>query len=1371
MKCIYLILLVLGFTYTSIAQPRIIIPQPLKPNFIRVVDTTKNKDKGFTADGNLLATLIPPTPEAAALGKFGNTPVATYTGIPNISVPIYQIQQKDLSLNLSLSYHAGGNRLEETAPWTGLGWSLTGLGSIVRTQRGNQADETVNGYINEPTNLTNIYQWSQEQTHLTELTNFSNNYTSPSGPIDTEPDIFTFNFGGYSGKFIYDKTIQQYYSIPLQKLKIVPNSTYTNWTITTPEGIQYVFSAMDMTTSVTTNCGSSIPFSSPNVTTAWHLTQIISPTDPSNTITINYSPNNFSIKTHGSSQRTFLYLPTVCQCPANTSTACQVETFYTAPKVSEILFRNGKITFEGSATNRCDIAQKSLSKMNVYDALNNRRQSTQLYYSYFGTQQANSGACATSSFTGRLRLDSLKTFGQTDEVSTPAYVFEYSSTNLTLPPTNSFEQDHWGFWNGQSTNISLLPEFRYPNLGNQWLILQGANRDTQPTYAGFGHITRITYPTGGNTAYEFESNRFFQDLSTTCDPMYCLNEESQTFNRSSFFDGVSFTVENFTINQSPTCINACQGGAFLQISASGELLGTGFTDVQFRISSLSNGSFTPIDITNAQSLKVLLPNGNYRLQAFYNGVIDSNTLPQLQNTVCLINWKQALSSEIPVGGLRVKKITDYDPIGNLTQVRKYQYTQEGSSHSSAKIVQFPYYGQILNIPAEVDANGIPGGPPDPCVNTFCSVIKISSESTYPLIATQGAAVGYTRVEEIFGENGENGKTIHTFTPIVSFRTNYNFPIVPVALREWQEGLPQTNLQQQASNLVLQADSSHYAFAHEGTQNLEHEVFGLIGAKFTSSTTSNGLFTINGYRTPTNWFYKDFMEQKSYHTDGVNFQQTSQWFGHNTQNFQTSTLKTLNSAGDTLKTEMKYPHDFASNTTYAGMILKNQLNAVIEQNDYVWKVGSTSYEFLKKKKTNFAQFHGAFYAPATLETQYSGGSLTQEMSINYANDALITSISERNGITTALTWYGASDIGKRDLLKTMVKADGNGIAQTTSYDYQPLVGMITQTDPRGLSSTFEYDALNRLQTVKDATGKILKNYSYQYANDTPSSGTGGGCTTPAPVITAAPAASGCQSVLTASACVGGTITWSNGQTGTSITVPSVLSPVYTATCTTTCTSLASNAVAGLTYPAGWTADNIVAAVNGCVVVDNTTFRMQTNTTLNKGIGGSDPDHHYFFSKIFSGDVTIMAKVNGLSAGSGIRAGLMFKAGLGSKDVFFSIVQDGDNSHAVGKLYRETTNANAFIGQYQLPLPANVWLRIKKAGTSIRSYYSTLASPNINQESDWIEDLTTSGSALPAISFGSSFRVGLTLENPSSDTPTAQVTFTNVQINDNGNVINP
>src|SRR5258708_26366598 len=77
--------------------------------------------------------LVPPSPDAASLGKYASIPVGLHTGIPEISIPIYVIKSKKLTLPITLSYHAGGNRVRSIAEWTGLGSSLnSGRGIYMR---------------------------------------------------------------------------------------------------------------------------------------------------------------------------------------------------------------------------------------------------------------------------------------------------------------------------------------------------------------------------------------------------------------------------------------------------------------------------------------------------------------------------------------------------------------------------------------------------------------------------------------------------------------------------------------------------------------------------------------------------------------------------------------------------------------------------------------------------------------------------------------------------------------------------------------------------------------------------------------------------------------------------------------------------------------------------------------------------------------------------------------------------------------------------------------------------------------------------------------------------------------------------------------
>ena len=79
--------------------------------------------------------VVPPTPEAASLGKFSEIPISHYTGLPNISVPIASFNVGDKSFPVSLSYHARGIQVSELASRVGIGWALNAGGQISRQVR------------------------------------------------------------------------------------------------------------------------------------------------------------------------------------------------------------------------------------------------------------------------------------------------------------------------------------------------------------------------------------------------------------------------------------------------------------------------------------------------------------------------------------------------------------------------------------------------------------------------------------------------------------------------------------------------------------------------------------------------------------------------------------------------------------------------------------------------------------------------------------------------------------------------------------------------------------------------------------------------------------------------------------------------------------------------------------------------------------------------------------------------------------------------------------------------------------------------------------------------------------------------------------
>src|SRR5258706_16205672 len=59
--------------------------------------------------------VIPPSPEAAGLGQYGNVPISLFTGTPSVSIPLYELKGNNLDLPISLSYNASGFKPQDIA--------------------------------------------------------------------------------------------------------------------------------------------------------------------------------------------------------------------------------------------------------------------------------------------------------------------------------------------------------------------------------------------------------------------------------------------------------------------------------------------------------------------------------------------------------------------------------------------------------------------------------------------------------------------------------------------------------------------------------------------------------------------------------------------------------------------------------------------------------------------------------------------------------------------------------------------------------------------------------------------------------------------------------------------------------------------------------------------------------------------------------------------------------------------------------------------------------------------------------------------------------------------------------------------------------
>jgi len=74
--------------------------------------------------------VIPRSPEAGSLGRYGDVEVGEYTGTPNISIPLHTIVSGNIKYPLTLQYNANAVKVNQEYTWVGLNWDLNAVAGI-----------------------------------------------------------------------------------------------------------------------------------------------------------------------------------------------------------------------------------------------------------------------------------------------------------------------------------------------------------------------------------------------------------------------------------------------------------------------------------------------------------------------------------------------------------------------------------------------------------------------------------------------------------------------------------------------------------------------------------------------------------------------------------------------------------------------------------------------------------------------------------------------------------------------------------------------------------------------------------------------------------------------------------------------------------------------------------------------------------------------------------------------------------------------------------------------------------------------------------------------------------------------------------------
>ena len=488
-----------------------------------------------------------------------------------------------------------------------------------------------------------------------------------------------------------------------------------------------------------------------------------------------------------------------------------------------------------------------------------------------------------------------------------------------------------------------------------------------------------------------------------------------------------------------------------------------------------------------------------------------------------LNYYGEGQSNLASGGLRIESTEDVSNNG-IPIVTTYSYLNDNSSISSGIQFNLPNYTRTqLEI---YTINGIEYS----IENTI-----VSSSSYSELLDLNGSNIGYGN---IIKNNANGGKQTLKYTNLISNPNTINASdyfsfynsgsntqqIDPFGSpfgynsedKSYQRGLLKEKILKNSNNQEIYHLWNNYA---ELTYSNPLET---IGIKFQKAWVSQNFWEANAARYKVkngNYRLINSIEKNIFNNDEVKVETNYEY------SFSKPTLVTSEEViydnSDIRKTVYKYPNDLVGIEQYPYM------NNLVSTN----RISQPIITELYKGATKLSEEHITYSASPANEnlllpyemyskkggininisnnedrkiefTKYENGKLIEYKLDNDKSVCIIwgynhtypiakvenASYSQVSNQVSNLQTKSNNDYdrtigssGNEGLLRTALNAlrDLLPNSMVTTFTYDPLIGVTSITDPKGYTTYYEYDDFNRLEQVKDDTGKILSKNEYHY----------------------------------------------------------------------------------------------------------------------------------------------------------------------------------------------------------------------------------------------------------------------------------------------------
>ena len=588
------------------------------------------------------------SPEAEQMAKYVTLPVTLYSGMPNISVPIYDLKTKSLDIPISLGYNYNGFKPAEVAGYAGLGWSVQGGGVITRMvkSRVDHEDPDVTTSGNNYDDFVNINELRNKQDFLNKMA---------LNLEDGEPDVYVFSCNGMSGKFIMLKG--KAYMLPHQHIQVKGGGT-GGFTLTNEKGDEYLFNQGEWSHHKALTGYDVVP----DHNSAWYLSRIVS-ADKADTV--RYSYTDYTVKQPPVYSEVYSYASdgtsVTLDMAHNLQETASNGDYVNGLLLSSISYKEITINFDLDPTPRQDIffLDGSLNRLSSISVRDSR-----------GSGYEKTFVLSHDYYNGKLSLMQVQSSVSAgddiqDSSTIQRWQFQYfgDKNAQTVPGFGTHSIDKFGFYNGAQNQML----FTHDDVSVSPYSF--ADRDPHPAYGQLGMMTRMSHPTGGYTTFDYEQNQtghyivtgqLYNDYDTTSTSVVWPGNDPNFIGPDS--TGGSIVINEDQVPQviaawAPADGNQNNIEATLRITT---LLGSPVATFTFKGNQSSFSGYVELEAGTY----------NYWLTANKKGISASAS-------IIYYNKKPIIYNTLGPGpGLRVKTISHFDN-GNATTpalVKQYTYS-------------------------------------------------------------------------------------------------------------------------------------------------------------------------------------------------------------------------------------------------------------------------------------------------------------------------------------------------------------------------------------------------------------------------------------------------------------------------------------------------------------------------------------------------------------------------------------------------------------------------------------------------------------------------------------------------------------------------